>query len=167
MELSALLNKLESYKPGTFIRIVWRKNIENAKARKENISIVKESTAIVRLDCKYSNLNAVIRRKTATQPEDIEWQEEEAAPKRPVWFEYSGIRRGIVQSKSDPNKKYLQVFPAVGKQIKTCITMRNVEYTKAQLFELGYINKSEMAPSDAEALDVFTLSIDNIVSIGE
>ena len=154
MKLEALLQKLESYKPGTFVKIKWSKDVSSAKAKKQNISVIKECEGIVRVGINYSSLKAI---------QDMERSED----RKPSWFEHcQNGPKGIIQSKSDPCKKYLQVFTVPGSKIKSNMVTENNNHADGyELYDMGLITKAAL--SNSEEIHSFTLSIENIKSFGK
>ena len=59
MKLDNLLKILDVYKAGTIVRLIWERDVSSAKAKKENIVILKRSTGLIRTDVDYNNLAAV------------------------------------------------------------------------------------------------------------
>lgn len=155
MKLEALIKKLNSYKAGTFVKITWERDISSAKAKKQGISVTKECEGVVRVGINYNSLKAL---------QGVERSED----RKPSWFEHcQNTPKGIIQSKSDNDKKYLQVFTVPGSKIKTSISTNNNETssTADQLYEMGLITKAAL--SDKDELNTFTLNVENIKSFGK
>ena len=155
MKLEALIKKLNSYKAGTFVKITWERDISSAKAKKQGISVTKECEGVVRVGINYNSLKAL---------QGVERSED----RKPSWFEHcQDTPKGIIQSKSDNDKKYLQVFTVPGSKIKTSISTNNNETSRTvdQLYEMGLITKAAL--SDKDELNTFTLNVENIKSFGK
>ena len=152
MKLEAMKRALASYKPGTFVSLEWERDVTSARARKQGVVVYKHSEGIVRTNVNYRNLAAVKAR--------------ELVEGRESWFEH--VEKGIVQSKKDNSKKYLQAFPVPGKRIKSTLTVvdENGVYqaTAQELYDKGYVNKDVVTAS--EQLDTFIIGLDNILAFG-
>lgn len=149
MHLNQIQEVLNHYKPGSFIKIGWERDISSARAKKQGITIIKKCEGIVRTGINYRNV------KNATISEN---------PEHESWFEHCNIR-GLVQSKSDNSKKYLQLYPVKNNKIKQKISSNIEETNIEKLYELGYVTKSSLNKSDK--LIVITLGIENIVKFGK
>ena len=152
MKVSDLLEKLKDYKPGTFVNIEWEREIASAKAKKEGVRVFKHSSGVFRVDVDYKNLSKV---QTSSNTE----------PTKEAWFTHSGLHDAIVESKRDPEKKYLQVFLGANNKVKSEMKLGDKVETPDELYFKGYINKSSMQ-SKNEIL-TFTLGIENIVRFGK
>lgn len=157
MKLEALIKKLNSYKAGTFVKITWERDISSAKAKKQGISVTKECEGVVRVGINYNSLKAL---------QGVERSED----RKPSWFEHcQDTPKGIIQSKSDNDKKYLQVFTVPGSKIKSSISMNNecdeTSCTVDRLYEMGLITKAAL--SNGDELNTFTLNVENIKSFGK
>lgn len=155
MKLEALINKLNNYKAGTFVKVTWERDISSAKARKQGISVTKECEGVVRVGINYNSLKAL---------QGVERSED----RKPSWFEHcQNAPKGIIQSKSDTDKKYLQVFTVPGSKIKTSISTNNNETSCSadQLYKLGLITKAAL--NNKDELNTFTLNVENIKSFGK
>ena len=128
------------------------RSIESAKAKKLNHKIVKHSKGIVRTEINYQNLEKVLNQANSNNNE-----------KKESWFEH--YTKGILQSKKDPSKKYLQAFPISGKKIKTQYLLDGKEVNPQDLYEQGLITKAAL-PNQADELLTFALNVDNIISFG-
>lgn len=148
--LTEMLNKLDNYKSGTFVKAGWRRDVASAKARKQNIIVEKVSSGLIRTEISYENLKAALN--------SISNSEE----KRESWFEH--YNKGILQNKKNPEKKYLQAFPIPGKKIKSEILVNGVAMDPNKAYEEGYITKAAL-PSTSELL-TFTISLDNLEYFG-
>lgn len=148
MKLEALMKNLESYKPGTFVKLTWSRDVASAKARKNGIKITKECAGIVRLGINYANLKAVQKMVNS-------------GDKKPAWYEHCG--KGIVQHKNDGDKKYLQVFTVPGAKIKSRMILEYADVEPEVLYNDGWITK---AAFNSEDLTTFTLNIENIKTFG-
>jgi len=152
MKVSDLLEKLKYYKPGTFVSIEWERDISSAKAKKEGVRVFKYSSGVFRVDVDYKNLSKV---QAASNTE----------PTKETWFTHSDLHDAIVESKKDPEKKYLQVFLGANNKIKSEMKLGDRIENPDELYSKRYINKSSM-PSKDEIL-TFTLGIENIVRFGK
>lgn len=152
MKISDLLEKLRDYKPGTFVSIEWERDISSAKAKKEGVRVFKHSSGVFRVDVDYKNLSKV---QTSSNTEST----------KEAWFTHSNLHDAIVESKRDPEKKYLQVFLGANNRVKSEMKLGDKIETPDELYSKGYINKSSI-PSKDEIL-TFTLGIENIVRFGK
>lgn len=159
MELSLLQNKLNGYKKGTFVKVVWEKEISSAKAKKSNVKVMKRCEGIVRAGVTYANIG-LVKEILANKAQN------EITDSRPSWFEHIG--NGIVQHKTNTEKKYLQLFFVNNKKIKSKISVEGVDTTNAnELYELGLITKADLPKQNDEPLVTMTISVENIVSFGK
>ena len=162
MELQALKNKLSTYKKGSFVKVVWEKEISSAKAKKSNIKIMKRCEGVVRAGISYANIELVknILCNNNTNINDVE-------NKRPSWFEHIGD--GIVQHKTNKDKKYLQLFFVNGSKIKSKISVSdsNIDNDVNKLYELGLITKADLPKQNDEPLITMTIGLENILSFGK
>lgn len=151
MKLESIEKALETYKPGTFVSLEWERDVTSARARKQGVLVYKHSKGVIRTDVNYRALQSVQSKEPS---------------QRESWFEH--YRRGVLQSKKDPSKKYLQAFPVPGKKIKTVLTVVDESgvytATAEELYEKGYVNKDVV--STAEQLDTFIVGLDNILAFG-
>lgn len=147
MKINELLNKLESYRAGTFVTLGWERDVSSAKAKKLGIQVMKSSSGLIRTEVDYNNLKAV---------QGMERGDKES------WFEH--FNKGILQSKKDPSKKYLQAFPVPGKKFNVRMFVNGVEEDAQSLYEKGLITKAALG--NTCELDTFTVSVDNIVNFG-
>ena len=154
MLLKDLEQKLTNYKSGTFVNIEWERSIESAKAKKLNHSIVKHSKGVIRTEVNYQNLEKVLN----------QLNDNNSSEKKESWFEH--YTKGILQSKKNPEKKYLQAFPVPGKKINTYYSLNGEIVNPFDLYEQGLITKASLPNSTSEELLTFTLSVDNIISFG-
>lgn len=152
MLLKDLEAKLNKYRSGSFVNIEWERNIESAKAKKLNHKIIKHSKGIIRTEVNYQNLERVLNQPTSN------------GEKKESWFEH--YTKGIIQSKKNPEKKYLQAFPVPGKKILTYYSIDGKEVDPFQLYSEGLITKAALPTTDSEQLLTFTLSVDNIITFG-
>lgn len=152
MLLRELENKLDNYKSGTFVSAEWARNIESAKAKKLGHSIIKRSKGLIRTEINYQNLEKVLNQPTCD------------GEKRESWFEH--YTKGILQSKKNPEKKYLQAFPIPGKKISAEYLLDGIPADAFQLYEQGLITKANLPSTDDKELLTFSLSIDNLISFG-
>lgn len=151
MQLNQIQEVLNNYKPGTFIKVCWEKDISSAKAKKQGITITKRCEGIVRTGINYKNVKNVVV--------------SESSQDHVSWFEHCDMK-GLIQSKSDNSKKYLQLYPVKGNKIKTVIASTNIyESNLEKLYELGYITKSSLTKTDE--LIVMNLGIENIIKFGK
>lgn len=165
IKFETMVDILNSYKKGTFVKVVWEKDIASAKARKQGISIIKRCEGVVRAGITYTNISIVkdiLAGKTA----------EELENKRESWFTHCEEGMGLIQNKKSPEKKYIQLFFVNGKKIKSCVSYTNSEEVGgksfSELYDMGYITKADLPKSDEEEpLITMTLSLDNLVSFGE
>lgn len=148
--LSEMLNKLDNYKSGTFVKAGWRRNVASAKARKQNISVEKASSGLIRTEINYENLERILN--SVGRPEE----------RKESWFEH--YNKGIIQSKKNPEKKYLQAFPVPGKKIKSEILVNGIAMDPNKAYEQGYITKAALPTTDE--LLTFTISLDNLEYFG-
>ena len=144
MKVEEILKKLENYKSGTFAHIEWEKDISSAKAKKQGIKILKKSSGIIRTEINYENLKSV---------QNIEMGNKES------WFEH--YTKGILQSKKDSSKKYLQAFPIPNKNISVNIFVNGMEEENIQsLYEKGLINKDAL--TNVSVLNTIIVGVKNI-----
>ena len=158
MTIEAINEKLDSYKVGTFVNVVWEKDISSAKAKKQGIQVMKRCEGVVRAGITYANIG-LVKELMAMK------SEEENESKKPSWFEHIG--RGLVQHKSNPEKKYMQLFFVNNSKIKSIVSIGGVEKSPMELYEMGLITKADMPKEHDEPLITMTLSLDNIVSFGK
>ena len=151
MKLENLMEKLNSYRPGTFVKISWERDVSSAKAKKAGVSVIKKSEGVFRVDIQYENLAQVKER-------------EEKVEIRDSWFKHSDIHYAILENKKDESKKYLQVFTGANTKVKTSMMVDGEVKNSQALYEEGMITKAAL-PSGEPQL-VFTLGIDNIISFG-
>lgn len=151
MLLKELEKKLDSYKSGTFVSAEWARNIESAKAKKLGHNIVKRSHGLIRTEINYQNLEKVLSQSSTGE-------------KKESWFEH--YTKGILQSKKNPEKKYLQAFPIPGKKISAEYLLDGKPVDAFQLYEQGLITKANLPTADDIELLTFSLSIDNLISFG-
>lgn len=154
-----MTNILKSYRPGTFVKVVWEKDIANANAKKQGISIIKRCEGVVRAGITYANISVVkdiLNGKT----------EEELENKKHSWFTHCEDCKCLIQSKKDNDKKYIQLFFVKGKKIKSYVTVDGKKQSLSKLYEDGLITKSNLCNSNDEEMITMTLSLDNIVSFG-
>ena len=151
MELNVMLKKLESYKPGTFVKIGWEREISSAKAKKLGLNIMKKSEGIFRVDIAYDNLKAMqgVERNAGYES----------------WFKHSSLHNAILENKKDESKKYLQVFTGANTKVKTQTLIAGEQKDIFNLYEEGLVTKSAL-PNSNEVPLTFTLSLDNIVTFG-
>lgn len=151
MKLETLLEKLDSYKAGSFVNLAWEREVSSAKAKKAGIKISKKSAGLIRTDVNYSALAAV---------QGIERGEKES------WFEH--YRKGLLQSKKDSSKKYLQAFPVPGKKISSVMVVDTgsevYECDAEKLYADGLITKAALGSKTGT--DTFIVSVENITSFG-
>lgn len=152
MLLKELETKLDNYKSGTFVSAEWARNIESAKAKKLGHNVVKRSHGLIRTEINYQNLERVLNQPT------------HAGEKKESWFEH--YTKGILQSKKNPEKKYLQAFPIPGKKISAEYLLDGKPVDAFQLYEQGLITKANLPSTDDIELLTFSLSIDNLISFG-
>ena len=161
MKVENLLKILDVYKAGTIIRLKWERDVSSAKAKKQNIQVIKKSSGLIRTDVDYNSLAAIKEKSQENSSTDVD-------VKRESWFEH--YRKGLLQSKKDPEKKYLQAFPINGNAIKATFLVINmedgskVEISGEQLYEDGLITKAAL--SDKTGTETFIVSVDNIISFG-
>ena len=152
MKVEAMKRALESYKAGTFVNLEWEREVTSAKAKKQGVVVYKHSKGLVRTDVNYRNLASVKDRPVVEGKES--------------WFEHIG--NGLLQSKKDDSKKYLQAFPVRGKKIKSTLTVVDetgvYQATAEELYEKGYVNKDVLPVS--QQLDTFIVSVENIIAFG-
>ena len=154
MLLRDLEKKLDSYKSGTFVSAEWARNIESAKAKKLGYQVVKHSKGLIRTEINYSNLEKVLNQSNIVSED-----------KKESWFEH--YNKGILQSKKNPEKKYLQAFPIPGRKIKAEYLLNGKPVNPSELYEQGLITKASLPNSDdGEELLTFSVSIDNLISFG-
>lgn len=159
MELSLLQSKLNNYKKGTFVKVVWEKEISSAKAKKSNIKVMKKCEGIVRAGVTYANIG-LVKEILANKSQN------EETNNKPSWFEHIG--NGIVQHKTNNEKKYLQLFFVNNNKIKSNISVEGVNTTNAnELYELGLITKADLPKQSDEPLVTMTIGVENIVSFGK
>lgn len=162
METKNLLKKLNNYRPGTFVKVCWEKDISSANAKKNGITIMKHYEAIVRTGINYRNIKEVAINDNANKNSNNEHKSS--------WYKHSDIK-GVVQHKEDENKKYLQVFPVKGKEIKTKIVATVDENKLEKLYELGLITKAglnkQYSKLEENEVIVKTISFDNITKFGK
>lgn len=154
MLLNDVENVLKNYKPGTYIKVCWEKDISSARAKKNGVTIIKKCEALVRTAIKYTHIKGVVPKSY----ENDGWES---------WFEHSDIR-GMVQHKKDDSKKYLQLYPIKGKKIKTNIVATIETDNLENLYKLGLITKASLPQElvDEDEVRVMTLSLDNITKFG-
>lgn len=145
MLVEHVVEKLESYRPGTFINVAWEKDISSAKARKAGIKVTKSSHGILRTGISYRNLPGV-----------------EIVSDKPSWFEHCG--KGLIQHKNDNSKKYLQLFTVKGNKVRSKITVNGEVMDPEVAYELGYITKADLPKT--EELKVMSVSVENITKFG-
>lgn len=144
-------NTLKNYRPGTYIKVCWERDISSARAKKNGVTIIKQCEALVRTAIKYNNIKGV----TPSSNENYE-----------PWFKHSELR-GMIQHKKDSEKKYLQLYPVKGKKIKTKIIATIETDNLNELYNLGLITKASLPQeTDADEVQVMTLSIDNVTRFG-
>lgn len=148
--LNEMLNKLDNYKSGSFVKAGWRRDVASAKARKQNLKVEKVSSGLIRTEINYENLEKVLN--------NIDRSEE----RKESWFEH--YSKGILQSKKNPEKKYLQAFPIPGKMIKSEILVNGIAMDPNEAYAQGYITKAAL-PTSSELL-TFTISLDNLEYFG-
>lgn len=148
--LNEMIKKLNTYKSGSFVKAGWRRDVASAKARKQNITVEKVSSGLIRTEINYENLEKVLN--------SIDRSEE----KKESWFEH--YSKGLLQSKKNPEKKYLQAFPVPGKKIKSEILVNGIAMDPNKAYEQGYITKAAL-PTANELL-TFTISLDNLEYFG-
>ena len=152
MELTNVQKVLANYKPGTYIKICWEKDISSARAKKSGVTIIKQCEALVRTAIKYKNIKGVV-------PSTNENYES--------WFEHSDVK-GMVQHKKDSEKKYLQLYPVKGQKIKTKVIATIETDNLEDLYKLGLITKASLPQEyNDEDIQVMTLSVDNITKFGK
>ena len=157
MKVEKLLEILDIYKAGTIVRIVWERDVSSAKAKKQTIQVIKHSTGLIRTDIDYHNL-AAVQEKETSNPD---------AEKRESWFQH--YRKGLLEHKKQPEKKYLQAFPMNGNAIKNVFTItyddgKVEEKSGDDLYEAGLITKAALG--DKTGTETFIVSVDNIISFG-
>ena len=151
MELNQVQQVLENYKPGTYIKVCWEKDISSARAKKNGVTIIKKCEALVRTAIKYTHIKGVV----PSTNEDYT-----------SWFEHSDVR-GMVQHKKDDSKKYLQLYPIKGKKIKTKIVATIETDNLENLYKLGLVTKASLPQEyEEDEVRVMTLSLDNITKFG-
>ena len=159
MKVENLLKILDVYKAGTIVRLIWERDVSSTKAKNQNIQILKRSSGLIRTDVDYNSL-AAVKEKAADSSDN--------SVKKESWFEH--YRKGLLQSKKDPDKKYLQAFPMNGNAIKATFIVINlndggkVEVCGEQLYEDGLITKAALG--DKTGTETFIVSVDNIISFG-
>ena len=159
MEISKLLQKLQNYKAGTFIKIEWEKEVSSAKAKKSNIQVLKHSEGIFRVDVDYKNLS-VVQDKAKTTDNDNSSSKES-------WFIHSALHDAIVENKKDSTKKYLQVFLGANNKVKTSFKISGEEQQPQKLYEDGLITKAALPNNDNNDMITFVLGIENILAFGK
>ena len=157
MKVEKLLKILDVYKAGTIIRLMWERDVSSAKAKKENVCVIKHSSGLVRTDIDYNNLSSVKEKSSEKQD-----------PEKENWFQH--YRKGLLEHKKDPDKKYLQVFPMNGNAIKATFKVISKDGSVKELsgeecYEKGLITKAAL--SDKTGAETFIVSVDNIISFGE
>ena len=159
MDLIALQNKLSTYKKGTFVKVVWEKEVSSAKARKQGITVIKRCEGVVRAGITYANIALVKEILSHSNHNNDD-------AKKESWFEHIG--NGIVQHKKDSSKKYLQLFFVNSKKIKSTfkISGLNEELSGDKLYEEGLITKADLPKQVDEPMLTMTVSLDHILSFG-
>lgn len=151
MKLETLLEKLENYKAGSFVNLAWEREVSSAKAKKAGVTIIKKSAGLIRTDVNYSALAAV---------QNMERGEKES------WFEH--YRKGLLQSKKDSSKKYLQAFPVPGKKISSKMVVdtgsETYECDAEKLYADGLITKAALGSKTG--IDTFIIGVENITEFG-
>ena len=166
MQLNQIQKTLKSYKPGSFIKVCWEKDISSTKAKNLGILIIKKCEGVLRTCINYKN----VKRSPLYKDDNIN-NDVNSSSKKKSWFEHSQIR-GVVQSKSNADKKYLQLYPVKGQKIKTQIIIEfdtkceNEKIKLENLYELGLIKKSDLVVREEEPI-VMTLDINNITKFGK
>ena len=79
MKVENLLKILDVYKAGTIVRLIWERDVSSAKAKKQNIQILKKSSGLIRTDVDYNSL-AAVKEKAADGSEN--------PVKKESWFEH-------------------------------------------------------------------------------
>ena len=158
MKVENLLKILDVYKAGTIVRLIWERDVSSAKAKKQNIQILKRSSGLIRTDVDYNSLAAVKEKAVDGSDNSV---------KKESWFDH--YRKGLLQSKKDPERKYLQAFPMNGNAIKTVFTVtyddgKVEEKSGDDLYEAGLITKAALG--DKTGTETFIVSVDNIISFG-
>ena len=158
MNLKEIINKLNNYKKGTFIRIGWKSEIESKAAEKIGIKVIKESEATVRLGVTYSHLKKI--------KESISAKENKEGESRAPWFKRSSLFGLLIEHKNDNSKQYLQMFP-IGRNgnPKVYYFVNGQPIMKEQLQQTGYCNNSVFTPKGE--VTVFNIPIENIRFIGK
>ena len=160
MELNKIINSLSKQHKGTFVRIGWKSNIESAKARKEGVSVVKETDATVRWGIAYDHLARV--KEQRAEKAALGETTKEVKP----WYKHMETHSYILQKLSDESKTYLQLYTVNKKKTMTSrYYVNGVEMTKQQVMDSGYVNASEWAPKQ-ECL-IMNIPTENIRYIGK
>lgn len=163
MELNKIKEFLSTYKKGSFVKIQYKSNIENASAKKQNISVEKYTNGSVRIGISYENIKKVKEQKAQAIANGFIPSED----KKETWFEHLGDQPMLVQNKTNPEKKYLQVFTSPNRgKVQYKLNGNLFDGGKEKLLSLGVVNPSKFDNKGKDELVVFNLPIENIISLG-
>ena len=154
MELTNVINALTNQRKGTFVKIGWTSEIGNAKARKDGVSITKQTDAITRWGISYENLKSVKELKAQRSAEGNPVKE--TTP----WFVHLKETPFIIQHVKDKAKTYVQLYPIKNRHlIKTKYFINDKETTKQAILDAGWVNASEFNKSETLIMNIPTANI--------
>ena len=154
MKPTEIIEKLNSRKKGTYISLKYTTSIESTKAGKQNISVTKELSMVVRWGITYGNIKGVnISVDSNYTP----------------WYKHNSINPYILEHLKDNEKKYLQVFSSRNHKnhCKVKYFINDKEVSREDVINSGYVNNSEFNINKDKELLVMSLPISKIISIGE
>lgn len=157
MEFQKVCEAVANTPKGSFVRVGFRSKLGNAEAKKQGISITKETTVTGRIGINYNNIATVKARKA----------EQTEAPTREfkIWFKHVEGRPEIIEHLQDAAKRYLQIFTAKPHNYpKVKYFIDGQEVSKQELEFSGLCTKTDLQPSSTS--EVFNIPLENIMFIG-
>lgn len=159
MKIEKIKEILEGKNKGTFVSVGWQSDITSARAKKNGVTVIKQTDTLVRWGVQYDHLASVVKAK--------EERESSGEPVRQItpWYKHMEGATYLLQKLSDESKTYLQLFPVRRQRAKTKYFINGAEATKQQVIESGYVNASEFN-KQTECL-VMSIPTENIRYIGK
>lgn len=157
MLLNEIIETLKGKQKGTFIRIGIQKQIESATAKKQGVSVTKQTDMTVRWGIKYANTKKAKQAEAQRVAAGVEKKE------RAAWCRHLEEFPAIVENLSDAQKKYLQLFPINkrgNQEVKYFINGKPA--TKTEVQASGYVNKGEWTQNECAMM---TVPIENVCYI--
>lgn len=148
MNMIDIYKAIENYKAGTWVAILWEKELKTRKG--VEASIVKMTEATLRMGVAYDNKASVQEKR-----ENGELPSENQGLPYGTWYRFPYL----IESKG---KLQLRVTTSQNTKYNTKYFMNGTEVTKDEIREL--VLKSEIE-SNGERPEVFNIKIENVLAI--